>query len=113
MAAMMDEMEEGQELPMVKIGDASVAGTSIQPIHSSKFLEHSTTPPSPRRTCSMGDAVDSSSEAALSSALTRLYICGPCLCVPAPFTSKMPSIRGVVDIIRQGRCTLVRGPSIS
>lgn len=50
MAAMMDEMEDGNELPMVKIGDASVA---------------------------------------------------------APFTSKMPSIRGSVDIIRQGRCTLV------
>jgi cation-transporting ATPase 13A1 len=55
MAAMMDEMDVGgegggNELPMVKIGDASVA---------------------------------------------------------APFTSKMPSIRGTVDIIRQGRCTLV------
>jgi len=52
MAAMMDQMEgmEDMELPMVKIGDASVA---------------------------------------------------------SPFTSKMPSIRGAVDIIRQGRCTLV------
>lgn len=49
MAAMMDEMEDG-ELPMVKIGDASIA---------------------------------------------------------APFTSKMPSIRSTVDIVRQGRCTLV------
>lgn len=27
--------------------------------------------------------------------------------VASPFTSKMPSIRGCVDIIRQGRCTLV------
>eukprot|EP00611_Tribonema_gayanum_P008970 TRINITY_DN1868_c0_g4_i1.p1 TRINITY_DN1868_c0_g4~~TRINITY_DN1868_c0_g4_i1.p1 ORF type:complete len:888 (-),score=351.93 TRINITY_DN1868_c0_g4_i1:197-2860(-) len=27
--------------------------------------------------------------------------------VAAPFTSKMPSIRGCVDIVRQGRCTLV------
>lgn len=27
--------------------------------------------------------------------------------VASPFTSKMPSIRGAVDIIRQGRCTLV------
>lgn len=27
--------------------------------------------------------------------------------VASPFTSKMPSIRGTVDIIRQGRCTLV------
>lgn len=49
MAAMMDEVEDA-EMPLVKIGDASVA---------------------------------------------------------APFTSKMPSIRGTADIIRQGRCTLV------
>jgi manganese-transporting P-type ATPase len=49
MASMLDDVEDG-EVPMVKIGDASVA---------------------------------------------------------APFTSKMPSIRGTVDIIRQGRCTLV------
>jgi manganese-transporting P-type ATPase len=27
--------------------------------------------------------------------------------VAAPFTSKMPSIRSCVDIVRQGRCTLV------
>lgn len=27
--------------------------------------------------------------------------------VAAPFTSKMPSIKGCVDIVRQGRCTLV------
>jgi cation-transporting ATPase 13A1 len=49
MAAQFEDMETG-ELPMVKIGDASVA---------------------------------------------------------APFTSKMPSIRSCVDIVRQGRCTLV------
>jgi len=49
MVAGMEDMEDG-ELPMVKIGDASIA---------------------------------------------------------APFTSKMPSIRSCVDIIRQGRCTLV------
>lgn len=48
-AAQFEDMESG-ELPMVKIGDASVA---------------------------------------------------------APFTSKMPSIRSCVDIVRQGRCTLV------
>jgi len=49
LAAQLDDLETG-ELPMVKLGDASVA---------------------------------------------------------APFTSKMPSIRSCVDIIRQGRCTLV------
>jgi len=49
LAAQLEEMETG-DLPMVKIGDASIA---------------------------------------------------------APFTSKMPSIRSCVDIIRQGRCTLV------
>jgi cation-transporting ATPase 13A1 len=49
MAAQLEDLEM-DELPMVKIGDASVA---------------------------------------------------------APFTSKMPSIRSCVDIIRQGRCTLV------
>ncbi|CAM9156199.1 unnamed protein product [Chrysoparadoxa australica] len=49
LATMMDEAED-MEVPMVKIGDASVA---------------------------------------------------------SPFTSKMPSIRGTVDIVRQGRCTLV------
>lgn len=37
MAAMMDEMEEGQELPMVKIGDASVAGTSIEAVMYPSF----------------------------------------------------------------------------
>ena len=46
---MMGEVEDG-EVPMVKLGDASIA---------------------------------------------------------APFTSKMPSIRSVMDIVRQGRCTLV------
>ena len=52
MAAMMDQMDDLDDLqvPMVKIGDASIA---------------------------------------------------------SPFTSKMPSIRGTVDIIRQGRCTLI------
>ena len=49
MAANFEDVEDG-ELPMVKIGDASIA---------------------------------------------------------APFTSKMPSIRSCVDMIRQGRCTLV------
>mmetsp|Transcript_7386 Transcript_7386/g.21641 ORF Transcript_7386/g.21641 Transcript_7386/m.21641 type:complete len:1311 (+) Transcript_7386:1-3933(+) len=49
LAAQFEDMDSG-ELPMVKLGDASIA---------------------------------------------------------APFTSKMPSIRGCVDIIRQGRCTLV------
>mmetsp|Transcript_4844 Transcript_4844/g.19377 ORF Transcript_4844/g.19377 Transcript_4844/m.19377 type:complete len:1638 (-) Transcript_4844:108-5021(-) len=49
LAAQMDDLEDGA-LPMVKLGDASIA---------------------------------------------------------APFTSRMPSIRGCVDIIRQGRCTLV------
>lgn len=49
LAAQLEDLETG-ELPMVKLGDASVA---------------------------------------------------------APFTSKMPSIRSCVDIIRQGRCTLV------
>ncbi|KAL7564440.1 hypothetical protein ACA910_002754 [Epithemia clementina (nom. ined.)] len=49
LAAQFEEIESG-ELPMVKLGDASIA---------------------------------------------------------APFTSKMPSIRNCVDIVRQGRCTLV------
>lgn len=49
LAAQLDDMESG-DLPMVKLGDASIA---------------------------------------------------------APFTSKMPSIRSCVDIVRQGRCTLV------
>lgn len=49
MAQQFDDMETG-ELPMVKLGDASIA---------------------------------------------------------APFTSKMPSIKSCVDIVRQGRCTLV------
>ena len=49
LAAQLDEMGTG-DLPMVKLGDASIA---------------------------------------------------------APFTSKMPSIRSCVDIVRQGRCTLV------
>jgi hypothetical protein len=40
MAAMMDEMEEGQELPMVKIGDASVAGTSIEAVIHPSFQYH-------------------------------------------------------------------------
>jgi cation-transporting ATPase 13A1 len=49
LAAQFEDMESG-ELPMVKLGDASIA---------------------------------------------------------APFTSKMPSIKSCVDIVRQGRCTLV------
>lgn len=49
LAAQLDDMETG-DLPMVKLGDASIA---------------------------------------------------------APFTSKMPSIKSCVDIVRQGRCTLV------
>lgn len=49
LAAQLEDMDSG-ELPMVKLGDASIA---------------------------------------------------------APFTSKMPSIRSCVDIVRQGRCTLV------
>ena len=49
LAQQFDEMETG-DLPMVKLGDASIA---------------------------------------------------------APFTSKMPSIKSCVDIVRQGRCTLV------
>lgn len=35
--------------------------------------------------------------------------CLPVVCVgvAAPFTSRIPSVRAVVDLIRQGRCTLL------